>query len=261
MNPFFAALTFLTKLPVPGQKKINEAALSKSPAYFPLVGAVVGGILLLAYALLQYIFPLNPSLTAILLLALWICLTGALHLDGLADTFDGIGGGTTTSERLRIMKDPHTGTFGMVAVIVILLLKYNLLFNLEGARLTSALFYAPLLSRWAMVILMYTTPYCRGKGSKDGLVKPFILKLNAHQLIIATISILAAGLLFPRLFFLLLLPLTVLGIILFRIYFLKKLGGITGDCLGAVNELLEFAILFCLTLPFLPASLLYCIWT
>jgi adenosylcobinamide-GDP ribazoletransferase len=249
MNPFFAALAFLTKIPVPGQEKINEDALIKSSAYFPAVGMIMGGILLLSYNLLQYLFPFNPSITAVLLLALWVFLTGALHLDGLADTFDGIGGGITIEDRLRIMKDTHTGTFGMVAVILLLLLKYNFLFNLEGLKLAGALFFSPLLGRWAMVVLMYTTPYAR---KKESLGRPFIEKIGTNQLAVATVSTLAAGFLYPRFFFPFLLPLTVLSIAISRMFFLRKLGGITGDCLGTVNELIELAVLSCLALPFLP---------
>lgn len=245
MNPFFAALAFLTNIPVPGQNKIDENLLGKSSAYFPAVGIIIGGILLFSAKLLQYILPLQPGITAALLLVLWVYLTGALHLDGLADTFDGIGGGTTVEERLRIMKDTHTGTFGMVAVILLLLLKYNFLLHLEGPKLTTALFYSPLLSRWGMVMVMNSTPYVGKKGS---LGKLFMDKFTARYFTLATISTLAAGVFSPELFFLLLLPLTVLSTLALRSFFLKKLGGITGDCLGAVNELLELALLFSMTL-------------
>ena len=252
-NPFFAALAFLTKIPVPGPEKISQNLLGKSYAYFPAVGAIIGILLLLAANLLHYLFPFHVSLRAVLLLTWWVFLTGALHLDGLADTFDGIGGGTTISDRLCIMRDPHTGTFGMVALILLLLLKYNFLLNLEtGVKLAPALFYSPLLSRWAMVVLLYTTPYSRAKEGQTGLVSPFMLNLNRRRLFIATASTLAAGIFYPRLFFLLLLPLTALVIVISRVFFLKKLGGITGDCLGAVNEVTELAVLFCLAIPLLP---------
>ena len=208
---------------------------------------------MLARKFLHLLFPLNPSVAAILLLVLWVFLTGALHLDGLADTFDGIGGGASKSDRLRIMQDPYIGTFGLVALVLLLLLKYNLLANLEGVRLTSALFYSPLLSRWSMVVLMYTTPYSR---KSEGLVKPFIAQPKSYRLLLATAITLAAGIFSPHLFFFFLLPITALAITVARAFFLNKLGGITGDCLGAINELIELTVLLCLIFPFLPDSFL-----
>jgi len=246
MNPFFAALAFLTKIPVPGQKKIDENILAKSSAYFPAAGIVIGVILILFAALFQSIFPLQEGIKAASLLALWVYLTGALHLDGLADTFDGIGAGATAEERLRIMKDTHTGTFGTVAVVLLLLLKYSILLHLEGAKLFTALFYAPLLSRWSMVLVMYSTPYA---GKKESLGNIFIDKFTPRHFAAATAITLAAALFSPRLFLFPLLPLTLLVTAALRFFFLKKLGGITGDCLGAVNELLELALLFSLALP------------
>jgi adenosylcobinamide-GDP ribazoletransferase len=247
MNPFFIALTFLTIIPVPGLKHIDENLLSKSSSYFPAVGAIIGGVLLLFCKLLHCLFPFRPSITAALLLVLWVLITGALHLDGLADTFDGVAGGITIEDRLRIMKDTHIGTFGVVAVILLLILKYNLLLNLEGLKLTAALFFSPILARWGLVVLMSTSPYA---GKKESMGKLFMEKITPAYLAVATASILAASVLSPRLFFLFLLPLTLLSIVALRAFFLKKLGGITGDCLGAACELIELVLLFILSLPF-----------
>lgn len=246
MHPFLAALAFLTKIPVPGQNKITRDNLVKSSAYFPLVGAVLGGLLWLFSHFLNCLIDGAAPPIAALLLALWVFFTGALHLDGLADTFDGLAGGATREDRLRIMKDSSTGSFGLVAVVLVLLLKFSFLQTLQGERLAAALFYSPLLSRWSMVILMFFTPYAK---KTESLGKPFVEQIEREQLVMATALAIAAGLFYPCTFFLVLLPSILLLIILFRRLFLQKLGGITGDCLGATNELLELAVLFLLLLP------------
>jgi len=247
MNPFLAAIAFLTKIPVPGQGKITEDNLVQSSAYYPLVGLIMGVILWLFYNFLLCL-PLSSASAAALLLALWVGLTGALHLDGLADTFDGIGGGKTVEDRLRIMKDSSTGTFGLSSAVLLLLLKYSFLQQLEGESLRTALFYAPLLGRWSMVALMYFTPYAR---TDESLGKPFVEKIGKKQLAMATFFTLAAGIFHPLIFFLFLLPLAALFITFSRAFFLRRINGITGDCLGAVNELLELAVLFLLLLAIL----------
>ena len=246
MHPFFAALAFLTKIPIPGQNKITGDNLVKSSSYFPLVGAILGGLLYLFSRLIFIFFAGKTLLTAALLLILWVFLTGALHLDGLADTFDGLAGGRTKEDRLQIMKDSSTGSFGLVAVILLLLLKFTCLQSLRGEHLTAALFYSPLLSRWSMVTLMFFTPYAK---KKESLGKPFVEQMGKKQLILATALTAAAGFIYPCTFFLILLPPILLFTLLLRQLFLQKLNGITGDCLGAANELLEAAVLLLLLIP------------
>ncbi|NMB35946.1 MAG: adenosylcobinamide-GDP ribazoletransferase, partial [Firmicutes bacterium] len=222
MHPFFAALAFLTKIPVPGQDKITEDNLVRGIAYFPLVGTVLGGSLYLFSRFLSIFFAGKTSLSAALLLILWVFLTGALHLDGLADTFDGLAGGRTKEDRLRIMQDSSTGSFGLVAVVLLLLLKFVCLQTLKGEHLTAALFYSPLLSRWSMVVLMYSTPYAR---KKESLGKPFVEQMNKEQLILATALTIAAGFFYPQTFFLILLPPILLLILLLQRFYLQRLGG------------------------------------
>lgn len=246
MHPFFAALTFLTKIPVPGQNRITTDNLFRGSGYFPLVGALLGGILGLFSYFLEVLFGHTSLPAAALLLTLWVFLTGALHLDGLADTFDGLAGGATKEDRLRIMKDSSTGSFALVAVVLLLLLKFCFLQQLQGERLLIALFYSPLLSRWSMVVLMYFTPYARETAS---LGKPFVELTGKKELALASALTIAAGFLYPMTFFLTLLLPVILLIALLRWLFLKKIEGITGDCLGAANELLELAVLFFLLLP------------
>lgn len=246
MHPFLAALSFLTKIPVPGHYRITSTGLVQGVAYFPLIGAILGGILWLFANLWHFLFGFPSLPAAALLLALWVFITGGLHLDGLADTFDGLAGGATREDRLRIMKDVATGSFGLVAVVLTLLLKFSFLYQLQGERLLIALLYSPLFSRWSMVILMYFTPYAR---ETESLGKPFVEQAGGNQLAVATALAIAAGLFYPMTFFLtLLLPVLLLTFLLRR-FFLQKIEGITGDCLGAANELIELAVLFLLLLP------------
>ena len=246
MHPFFAALTFLTKIPVPGPNKITTDSLVRGSAYYPLVGALLGGILWLFSYLLRFLCGHASLPAAALLLTLWVFLTGALHLDGLADTFDGLAGGLTKEDRLRIMQDSSAGSFGVIAIVLTLLLKFSFLQQLPGERLLPALLYSPLLSRWSMVVLMYFTPYARKTQS---LGKPFVELIGKKQLALSSALTVAAGFLYPQIFFLTLLLPVILLTALLRWFFLQKIGGITGDCLGATNELLEIAVLFLLLLP------------
>ncbi len=249
MRAFLAAIAFMTQIPVPGQEHISEKNLVRAVAFFPLVGLIIGIILLFSGWALPFLFPV-PPVNAALLLTLWVALTGAMHLDGLSDTFDGIGGGIDRQRRLRIMKDSGTGTFGMAAVFLLLLLKYSLLLGMEGQLLAAGLLLAPLLSRWSLVLLTCTTPYAR---ENEGLGRPFIEKAGKKELAVATATAAAAGLLYSWFIFLFLLPAVVLATVGARLFFLRKLGGITGDCLGAVNELMELLVLLCIAAPLIPA--------
>ena len=242
--PLLIALQFLTRLPVRLWRLPDAGESGRSLLWYPLVGLLLGVALLLGQWLLGGV---SVWLQAALLLTLWVWLSGGLHLDGLADTFDGLAGGRTKEDRLRIMKDSSTGSFGLVAVVLALLLKFAFLQTLQGERLLAALFFSPLLSRWSMVVLMFFTPYAR---KTESLGKPFVEQIAGGQLILATVFTVAAGFFYPSTFFLVLVLPVLLFVFLLRQLFLQKLGGITGDCLGATNELLELAVLFLLLLPF-----------
>lgn len=248
MHPLWAAFSFLTKIPTPGQKTLTEESLVKGTSFFPLVGLAIGALLYAVHFLATPLFPGSNPL-AVLLLVFWVALSGALHLDGLSDSFDGLGGGSNREERLHIMKDSGTGTFGLVAVVLLLLFKYSLLqaLLLQGSADT-ALLLAPVLGRWSMTVLMVITPYA---GKKESLGRPFIEKIGRKHLLAATFLTLPLGLIAPVTFFLLLLPLTLLLIYLLRNLYLQKIGGITGDTTGATCELVELLALlvFALHLP------------
>ena len=119
---FFAALQFLTSIPVPWRREVSPEALGRSTAYFPVVGLIIGLILAVLNWLLSHILP--PAVVNALLLVALVVITGALHLDGLADTCDGIAGHKPVEDRWRVMRDSHTGAFGVIGVVLVLLVKY-----------------------------------------------------------------------------------------------------------------------------------------
>ena len=233
------ALTFLTKLPWPWRGPADEAALARSMFWFPWVGAVLGLIFWGAWAGLHRALPAPAAAAVLLTLTVWV--TGGLHLDGLADAADGLGGGHTPETALRIMKDSRVGAFGVLSLILGLVLKFSLLLSLATQTSgTRALLLFPIISRWSMVLLAYLSPYARAEG---GLGQAMTLGVSPRVLLGAGLS--AGGLS--------LLILGAPGLVLFiaagalvwlgSLYFQRRLGGITGDILGATNEVVEVLVL------------------
>ncbi len=237
-NTLPLALTFLTKLPWPWKGEAAAADLARSLFWFPWVGAVLGLIFLGAWLGLTRVLP-TPAAAA-LLLCLTVWLTGGLHLDGLADTVDGLGGGKTPEERRRIMKDSRVGAFGVLSLILVLLVKFTC-FLAAGERGWRAEFILyPVLSRWGMVWLAYLSEYARpegglGQAMTSGVNKGAAAGAGAASLVLAVLllglkgAVLWAGA----------GALVWLG----SLYCRRALGGVTGDVLGAANELLEVAVL------------------
>lgn len=245
MQAFWIALQFLTRLPVPAVADYAPRQLGQSLAWYPFVGLILGVLLYAAAYLLQ---GQEPLLSAALLLAVWVGLSGALHLDGLADTADAWVGGMGDRERtLAIMKDPSSGPMGITALVLILLLKFAALTTLLGAGLTPALLLLPALARSGTALLFVTTPYVRAGGLGEALAQ-----YSPHAAII-TGSMLVGVLLFFAVGVYAFFVLTVLLLLwlLLRWRVMLRLGGFTGDIAGAMLELLECAALLviALTIP------------
>ncbi len=237
-NTFPLALTFLTKIPWPWSGKADEEALARSLFWFPWVGALLGLIFWGTWDVL--IKNLAGPAAAALLLAVTVLITGGLHLDGLADIADGLGGGYTPAEALAIMKDSRVGAFGVISLIVALLLKFSLFLSFTGSGGSRVLFLFPVLSRWGMVLLAYLSPYARPEG---GLGQAMTLGVSRQVLAGASLSALALSLAILGIAGLLLFAVTGGAVWLGSRYFKKRLGGITGDVLGATNEVLEILVL------------------
>ncbi len=237
---FTIALSFLTifRLPVPGE--ISPGDLGRCYAYFPVVGLLVGLITWAMVLLLQAVMP--P-----LLLAAWACaamtfVTRGFHLDGLADLADGIGGGYTPQRRLEIMKDSATGAFGALDVVLAILLKTSAIYSLIMAKSWIVLAIVPAMSRFAIVVCAYKSP-CAGT---EGLAKSSIEYVTGGTfLAAASFAVVLTLLLAPKL-----APAftgaAALSALLVRALANRLLGGVTGDVLGAVNEITE-VVLFTLS--------------
>ncbi|GLZ88386.1 adenosylcobinamide-GDP ribazoletransferase [Metapseudomonas resinovorans] len=236
MTPLLIALQFLTRLPVrlPGMPEPEQ--IGRSLLWYPLVGLLIGALLLGGAWLLD---GHPPLLSAALLLALWVGLSGGLHLDGLADTADAWVGGYGDRERtLTIMKDPRSGPIAVVVLVVVLLLKFAALVTLLDAGHLLPLLLAPWLARGMLPLLFLTTPYVRPGGLGQAIAEhlprrelPVWLGGQAVVMLLlgwaAWIALVAALVLFGWL----------------RGRFMQRLGGTTGDTAGALVELVEVGVL------------------
>jgi adenosylcobinamide-GDP ribazoletransferase len=239
MTRFSLAWQFLTVLPwVRTRGEADPRLLGPSMAYYPLIGLLLGLLLWIPFWFLVWVFP--RSLADGLLLLLLVLLTGAFHLDGLADTLDGLAHGKTPEERMRIMKDHRVGAFGVIGLILILGIKFLALDSLPKQTAIKGLLVALALSRYSMVQLLLRAPYARKEG---GLGLAFKETLTKKEWIAAGIFSLGCSLLVFKLPGFFLWGLVVLSTFLLEIFFVRKMGGVTGDVLGAANEINETLIL------------------
>lgn len=234
MRSFLIALQFLTSIPVRLKAGTTDKELAKSMAYFPLVGLLIGITLAFAYGIFNLIFshPINCAL----ILILNVILTGGLHIDGFIDTFDGIASRSDRKKTLEIMREGRPGAIGIAAAILLFLLKYSLLTSLPKGTIEAALIAMTTLSRWSLVISSGLYPYAR---EGEGLGGKFIKGLSVKEGFTSTVIALLVGAFIFKLKFLVLIPAIAVLFIGFNTYFYKKLGGITGDTLGALNEIVE----------------------
>ena len=238
------AVRFLTVLPVPGAPALDEAAITRSMAAFPLVGLLLGVLGAAAGWLASFLwgFPLH----AIVVLVCWAVLTARLHLDGVADSCDGLFSWRSRQRQLEIMKDSRIGTMGALGLIVVLLLKIGALLSLGEAWWLGAVL-APVWGRWADIYGIFWFPV----ASADGLARTFRQQVRHSDFALATLFSLGVSLAlnFPWGGVVLL----VIGpvIHLCARAMVRTLGGLTGDTYGALCELGEV-----LTLVFLPPSII-----
>lgn len=235
---FFIAWQFLTAIPSPLRREASAGELGRSQVYFPLVGLVLGLIVAGLDWLLGVVFP--AVVVSVLIVIALVIATGALHLDGFIDTCDGVVGGGTPERRLAIMRDARVGSFGVVGACCLLLLKYASLVALAGGARTGALIVAPVLSRWAMVYALFAYPYARADGGKG---TAFHEEARWWRLALATmVALVCSAVLFGPAGLALLLGAWLVTAALSS-YIRARLGGLTGDSYGAVNETIEVAVL------------------
>jgi adenosylcobinamide-GDP ribazoletransferase len=232
------ALGFLTIYPLRATDTWTPETLGSSMVYYPLVGLFIGLALWVLSVLLSQVLPM--SIVSVMLLGCLALMTGGLHLDGLADTIDGLSGGYSREETLQIFKDPHVGTMAVVGVVLVLLLKYASLNVLPSDALLPALVLMTTLSRASMVQLACFSPYARASG---GVGEPFVRGIRREHFLITVGLTVGIALLFSGLrgvFIWMLVSLVTLG---YQTYCRERLSGITGDVLGATNEANEALVL------------------
>ena len=238
---FLLALQFLTAIPVRVSGEISPRLMSRAMAWFPVVGLLLGGILAVADVALCALFP--PSVAAALLLAIWVALTGALHLDGFLDCCDGLLAAKSPEKRLDILRDTRVGAFAVVGAVCLLLLKFTVLLELPVNQRLPGLLVTPALTRAVMVYAARAYPYAR---PGPGLGQVFRDDLTWREVALAAIvAVAAAG-----------LALGLTGLALALCVWLitvamawlvrRRIPGLTGDVYGAINELTEVGALLLL---------------
>jgi adenosylcobinamide-GDP ribazoletransferase len=239
-NSFTTALSFLTIIRLPGtpSRMMSPAELAAGFSFFPLVGLILGLCCLAPAWILAPRVP--PFLLASLLTAFLAVLTRALHLDGLADLADGVGGGYNSARRLEIMKDSRTGAFGALALILVVLIKVAAIERILSSHSWEGLLVAPVLGRFAIALTAYKSSYARGEG---GLGKAFVEAMTSRHLMAAAFFAVSICVILTPRFALYYLCATAASVAVLRRLALRTLGGVTGDVLGAVDEVTEALLL------------------
>ncbi|MGF6768947.1 adenosylcobinamide-GDP ribazoletransferase [Paraburkholderia sp. GAS199] len=248
MNPlaelryFFTALGYFTRVPVPRWVGFEPHYLNAAARYFPLVGLLIGGLSALVYLAALHVFP--AGVAVLLSMAASLLVTGAFHEDGLADCVDAFGGAYTREDVLRIMHDSRIGAFGAIALVIALALKWQMLAALPPTRAAALMIAAHAASRTAAISYLVTLDYVRAEGK----ARPVAQRLGNRAFVCTLVSGLP-WLLWPNGFA---SPdwrfagtaLAVLMVLRYAAgrYFVRRIGGYTGDCLGFAQQIFELSI-------------------
>ena len=237
MRLFFTACRFLTIIPLPFKLNYQDGDMGRSMRWFPLVGLALGALLAALHYFCLFIFP--EEIVAVLLVALLALLTGALHLDGLADVFDGFGARGSRERFLEVMKDSSTGAIGAVALFLGLLLKYQALLHLPAGAKYGGIILFPAAARFSQVVMTAGSRRARD----DGLGACFISSAAAREVLIAAATVLTAAVFLLGMTGIICCLVVAVFACLSRSYFHSRLGGVTGDIIGCTSELAEILAL------------------
>ncbi|MBU0694217.1 MAG: adenosylcobinamide-GDP ribazoletransferase [Candidatus Omnitrophica bacterium] len=251
MRHFLIALQFLTILPIKIKGEIEKEDFGKSCAYFPFVGMLIGLLLTLSL----FAFGFLPHLAAsVLILIISIIISGGIHLDGFADTCDGFYAGKTpplkvsggsipvdnSKEKiLEVMRDSRIGVMGVIGVVSLMLLKFSLIASASSFILWKLLIVMAVFERWSQALACYLSVYAR----KEGKAKYFVEYAGRKELFIGGLITLASFLFLMNIKGLFMFTFSLFPIFLFINYAKKKIGGMTGDTIGAVNEIAGVCVL------------------
>ena len=230
---FLTAVMFFTRVPVRFES-FDNADLNKATRYFPLIGILVGCVGALVFWISDILLPLEIAL--LLSMASTVLLTGAFHEDGLADAVDGLGGGWSREQVLTIMVDSRIGSYGAIGLVFVLVTKYQALSYQLSAFIPATLVAGHALSRLCAVLVMSTQSYVKAEGK----AKPLATELNITELTVATFFGLAPMAFLQFKFLAALVPVAIVWL-WFSAKMRSRIGGYTGDCLGAMQQLTEVA--------------------
>ncbi len=240
MTALLAALQFLLITPAFIRRPFTASEMGRSVGFYPLVGALLGGLLALADALFgsAWSIPVRSALV----LTLWIVLTGGLHIDGFLDSCDGLLGGFTPERRLEIMRDERVGAYALAGGVLLLLTMFSALSGIRDGR-WAALLLAALLGRWGISLAILSFPYAR----ESGLGRDIKDHAGASEIILASVTgiVVVTGIAFALRSFAPFIALLAAGLIywLSTRFVQRRIPGMTGDTYGAVNMLIEAGVL------------------
>ncbi|MFH2137371.1 MAG: adenosylcobinamide-GDP ribazoletransferase [Candidatus Omnitrophota bacterium] len=236
MKHFLLALQFLTIIPVKIRGTVSDKDISRSLLFFPIAGALIGWILCCVLGLLSF---LPQIVLAAVLLAANSVITGGLHLDGFADTCDGLCGTHSAEKSLEIMRDSRVGAMGLIGIVCLLVLKFSLLTAVAGLLMWKTLICMGMISRWMQVFACYSGDYPRKEGKAKLFVGSVLLKdLAAGGTIVFMLTALLCGIKGVMGF-----VFTFACVFVFKLFVRKKISGMTGDTIGAASEIAEVIIL------------------
>ena len=234
-DTFVAALRFFTRLPLPGGQAQGGIGLERAIRYFPACGLVVGGLAALVFAFATFFWPKTLAVLAAMAITLYV--TGVFHEDGWSDMIDGFGGGWEKAQVLSIMKDSRIGNYGAVGLLMMLLSKFFALIEIDMQQLPLAMMAGHAFSRLCAVTVMRQLEYARDEGK----AKPLSTHIGNGGLLFAVICGLLPLLYFPARQVIPGILLALLATFWLTRMFRRRIGGYTGDCLGAVQQLAEVA--------------------
>lgn len=240
MVDFAAAIQFLLISPAFVKRPFTPTELGRSTAFYPLVGLLLGGVLAGVDLLLAYVFPIEVR--SALVLMLWIVSTGALHLDGLLDSADGLLGGGNAERRMQIMRDEQTGAYAAAAGVLVLLTMFSAL-NAIGPARWGALLLAPVLGRCGITLSVVMFDYAREAGLGRH-IKDHARPMQAVAALLTTLAI--AGGIAWQMRSLTAAAAVVTALVVWRLaslFVLRRIPGMTGDTYGAINMLIETSVL------------------
>ncbi len=244
LNDLLMAVQFSTRIPVPALP-YDPRALPRALKFFPIVGLGIGA----SAALLQLILRphLAPTIVAVLVLTYLVLLTGCLHEDGLADSADGFGGGWTRERVLLILRDSRIGSYGATALTLSLMARVLLLATIPSWHIARYLMAAHLLCRWTTLPLSFALPPARSTeaGETEGMGAHIAHLTSPSTLIVGTlVSVSIAAVLLRWHCIAPILAVSVVTL-LSGLYYKRRIGGVTGDCFGATNQIAEIAVYLC----------------